>query len=73
MSKYAEKHQIAQLLGSPAGYVGHEEGGELTNGIKNGAQVILFDELEKAHQDIQKAILLVLLDKGTITTTRARN
>ena len=67
MSEYMEKHAIAKMIGSPPGYVGHEEGGQLTERIKRKPySVILLDEIEKAHPDILN-VLLQLLDDGTVT------
>ncbi len=67
MSEYMEKHAIAKMIGSPPGYVGHEEGGQLTEQIKRRPySVILLDEIEKAHPDILN-ILLQVLDDGVIT------
>ena len=67
MSEYMEKHAIAKLIGSPPGYVGHEEGGQLTERIKRKPySVILLDEIEKAHPDVLN-ILLQVLEDGTIT------
>ena len=67
MSEYMEKHSIAKMIGSPPGYVGHEEGGQLTEQIKRKPySVILLDEIEKAHPDILN-ILLQVLDDGMIT------
>jgi len=67
MSEYMEKHAIAKMIGSPPGYVGHEEGGQLTEQIKRRPySVILLDEIEKAHPDVLN-ILLQLLEDGTIT------
>ena len=67
MSEYMEKHAIAKMIGSPPGYVGHEEGGQLTEHVKRKPySVILLDEIEKAHPDILN-ILLQLLDDGTVT------
>ena len=67
MSEYQEKHTISRLIGSPPGYVGHEEGGQLTEQVKNKPYcVILFDEIEKANKDIF-ATLLQMLDDGHLT------
>ncbi len=67
MSEYMEKHAIAKMIGSPPGYVGHEEGGQLTEQIKRRPySVILLDEIEKAHPDVLN-ILLQLLEDGLIT------
>jgi ATP-dependent Clp protease ATP-binding subunit ClpC len=67
MSEYQEKHTISRLIGSPPGYVGHEEGGQLTEQVKNKPYcVILFDEIEKANKDIFST-LLQMLDDGHLT------
>jgi ATP-dependent Clp protease ATP-binding subunit ClpC len=67
MSKYQEKHTISRLIGSPPGYVGHDEGGQLTEQVKNKPySVILFDEIEKANKDIFST-LLQMLDDGHLT------
>ena len=72
MSEYQEKHTISRLIGSPPGYVGHEEGGQLTERVKNKPySVILFDEIEKAHKDIFST-LLQLLDDGHVTDATGR-
>lgn len=67
MTEYMEAHSVARLIGSPPGYVGYEEGGQLTESVKrNPYSVILFDEIEKAHRDILN-ILLQLMDDGRLT------
>lgn len=72
MSEYAEKHTVAKLIGSPAGYVGYEEGGLLTEAIrKNPHCVLLLDEIEKAHSDIYN-ILLQIMDYATLTDSQGR-
>ena len=72
MSEYQEKHTISRLIGSPPGYVGHDEGGQLTEQVKNKPySVILFDEIEKAHKDIF-ATLLQMLDDGHLTDSLGR-
>ena len=72
MSEYQEKHTISRLIGSPPGYVGHDDGGQLTEQVKNKPySVILFDEIEKAHKDIFST-LLQLLDDGHITDSLGR-
>lgn len=72
MSEYMEKHTVSNLIGAPAGYVGYEEGGILTEKIKNNPfTVILFDEIEKAHKDVYN-ILLQILDEGHLTDTFGR-
>lgn len=72
MSEYQEKHSISRLVGAPPGYVGYEEGGQLTEQVKNKPySVILFDEVEKAHRDIF-SILLQILDDGHVTDSLGR-
>lgn len=72
MSEYQEKHTISKLIGSPPGYVGHDEGGQLTEQVKNKPySVILFDEIEKAHKDIFST-LLQILDDGHVTDSLGR-
>lgn len=72
MSEYMEKHAVARMVGSPPGYVGHEEGGQLTEMIRHRPySVILFDELEKAHPDVYN-ILLQILDVGRLTDSKGR-
>ncbi len=72
MSEYEEKHAVAKLIGAPAGYVGYEEGGLLTEEIrKNPHAVLLLDEIEKAHQDIYN-ILLQVMDYATLTDNQGR-
>lgn len=72
MSEYMEKHSIARLIGSPPGYVGHEEGGQLTEAVrKNPYSVILFDEIEKAHPDVFN-LFLQILDDGRLTDGQGR-
>lgn len=72
MSEYGEKHAVAKLIGSPAGYVGYEEGGLLTEAIrKNPQAVLLLDEIEKAHSDIYN-ILLQVMDYATLTDNQGR-
>lgn len=72
MSEYGEKHSIAKLIGSPAGYVGYEEGGILTEAIrKSPSAVLLLDEIEKAHPDIYN-ILLQVMDYATLTDNQGR-
>jgi ATP-dependent Clp protease ATP-binding subunit ClpC len=67
MSEYMEKHAVSKLIGSPPGYVGHEEGGQLTERVRRQPySVILFDEIEKAHSDIAN-LLLQILDDGRLT------
>ena len=72
MSEYMEKHSVSRLIGSPPGYIGHEEGGQLTERVRRQPYaVLLFDELEKAHPDVFN-ILLQVLDDGTLTDSRGR-
>ena len=72
MSEYMEKHNLSRLIGSPPGYVGHDEGGQLTEKIKNNPfSVILFDEIEKAHKDVYN-ILLQIMDEGHLTDSFGR-
>jgi ATP-dependent Clp protease ATP-binding subunit ClpC len=72
MSEYQEKHTISRMIGSPSGYVGYEDGGQLTEQVKNKPySVILFDEVEKAHKDIY-SLLLQVLDDGYLTDSLGR-
>lgn len=72
MSEYMEKHSVSKLIGSPPGYVGHEEGGQLTEAIRRRPySVILLDEVEKAHPDVFN-ILLQIFDDGRITDSKGR-
>ncbi|GAB5388253.1 MAG: ATP-dependent chaperone ClpB [Alphaproteobacteria bacterium] len=72
MSEYMEKHSVARLIGAPPGYVGYEQGGELTEAIRRRPyQVVLFDEVEKAHPDVFN-ILLQVLDDGRLTDSHGR-
>lgn len=72
MSEYMEKHSIARLIGSPPGYVGYEEGGQLTEAVRRKPySVILFDEIEKAHYDVFN-LLLQILDDGRLTDGQGR-
>ena len=72
MSEYMEKHAIARLIGAPPGYVGYEEGGQLTEAVRRRPySVILFDEIEKAHPDVFN-LLLQLLDDGRLTDSQGR-
>ncbi len=67
MSEYMEPHSISRMIGSPPGYVGHDEGGQLADAVKNKPySVILFDEIEKAHRDVTN-VLLQVLDEGMLT------
>ena len=73
MSEYMEKHAVSRLIGAPPGYVGHEEGGQLTEAIRRQPySVILLDEVEKAHNDVFN-ILLQLLDEGRLTDSKGRS
>ena len=72
MSEYMEKHSVSRLVGSPPGYVGHEEGGQLTEPVRRRPySVILFDEIEKAHPEVFN-ILLQILDDGALTDAQGR-
>ncbi|MBD5113309.1 MAG: ATP-dependent Clp protease ATP-binding subunit [Ruminococcaceae bacterium] len=73
MSEYMEKHSVSKIIGSPPGYVGYDEAGQLTERIRRKPySVILFDEIEKAHPDVMN-ILLQILDEGKITDSHGRN
>jgi len=72
MSEYMERHSVSRLIGAPPGYVGYEEGGQLTEAVRRRPySVILFDEIEKAHGDVFN-VLLQLLDDGRITDSQGR-
>ena len=72
MSEYMERHTVSRLIGSPPGYVGHEEGGQLTEKVRRKPySVVLFDEIEKAHEDVWN-VLLQILDDGRITDSQGR-
>ena len=72
MSEYQEQHTVARLLGAPPGYVGHDEGGQLTEAVRRRPySVVLFDEIEKAHPEIQ-TLLLQLLEEGQLTDAMGR-
>jgi ATP-dependent Clp protease ATP-binding subunit ClpB len=72
MSEYMEKHAVARLIGAPPGYIGFEEGGQLTEAVRRRPySVVLFDEIEKAHQDVFN-ILLQILDDGRLTDSQGR-
>jgi ATP-dependent Clp protease ATP-binding subunit ClpB len=72
MSEYMEKHSVARLIGAPPGYVGYEEGGALTEAVRRRPyQVVLFDEIEKAHPDVFN-VLLQVLDDGRLTDGQGR-
>ena len=70
MSEYMEKHAVARLIGAPPGYVGYDEGGQLTEAVRRRPySTILFDEIEKAHPDVFN-ILLQILDDGRLTDSK---
>ncbi len=72
MSEYMEAHSVSRLIGSPPGYVGYDEGGQLTEAVRrNPYSIVLFDEIEKAHRDVLN-ILLQILDDGRITDSQGR-
>ena len=72
MTEYMEKHSVSRLVGAPPGYVGYEEGGQLTEAVRRKPySVVLFDEVEKAHPDVFN-ILLQVLDDGRITDSQGR-
>ena len=72
MSEYMEKHSVARMIGAPPGYVGYDEGGQLTEAVRRKPYaVILFDEIEKAHPDVFN-VLLQVLDDGRITDSQGR-
>ena len=72
MSEYMEPHSVARLIGSPPGYVGYDDGGQLTEAVRrNPYSIVLFDEIEKAHRDVFN-ILLQILDDGRITDSQGR-
>ena len=67
MSEFLESHSVSRLIGSPPGYIGHEDGGQLTDRIRRRPyQVVLFDEIEKSHRDVWN-VLLQVLDEGHLT------
>lgn len=73
MSEYSERHTVSRLIGSPPGYVGHDEGGQLTEKVRRHPySVVLFDEIEKAHEDVWN-ILLQILEDGIITDSQGRH
>ncbi|UWF56236.1 ATP-dependent chaperone ClpB [Staphylococcus hyicus] len=73
MSEYMEKHAVSRLIGAPPGYVGHDEGGQLTEAVRrNPYSVILLDEIEKAHSDVFN-VLLQILDDGRLTDSKGRS
>merc|ERR1712226_1466006 len=72
MSEYMEKHTVAKLIGSPPGYIGYTEGGQLTEAVRSKPYtVVLFDEVEKAHPDVFN-LLLQILDDGRLTDSKGR-
>ena len=72
MSEYMEKHTVSRLVGSPPGYVGFDEGGQLTKAVRQRPySVVLFDEIEKAHPDVFN-ILLQILEEGRLTDAQGR-
>ena len=72
MSEYMEKHSVSRLVGAPPGYVGFEEGGQLTEAVRrNPYTIVLLDEIEKAHPDVFN-ILLQVLDDGRLTDSKGR-
>ncbi|MDR1701774.1 MAG: AAA family ATPase, partial [Sporomusaceae bacterium] len=72
MSEYMEKHSVARLIGAPPGYIGHDEGGQLTEAVRRRPySVLLFDEVEKAHSDVFN-VLLQMLDDGRLTDSKGR-
>ena len=73
MSEYMEKHTVSRLVGSPPGYVGYEEGGQLTEAVRRKPfSVVLFDEVEKAHPDVFNTLLQILED-GRLTDAQGRS
>ena len=72
MSEYMEKHTVSKIIGSPPGYVGHEEAGQLTEKVRrNPYSIILLDEIEKAHPDVQNMFLQIMED-GHLTDSHGR-
>src|SRR5205823_10271185 len=72
MSEYQERHAVARLIGAPPGYVGYDEGGQLTEAVRRRPYgVVLFDEIEKAHPDVFN-VLLQILDDGRLTDGQGR-
>ncbi len=72
MSEYQEKHTVSRLIGAPPGYVGYDEGGQLTEAVRRRPySVVLLDEIEKAHPDVFN-ILLQVLDEGRLTDNKGR-
>jgi ATP-dependent Clp protease ATP-binding subunit ClpB len=73
MSEYQERHTVSRLVGAPPGYVGYEEGGQLTEAVRRKPySVVLFDEVDKAHTDVFNALLQVL-DDGRLTSSSSRS
>ena len=73
MSEYMEKHAVSRLIGSPPGYVGYDEAGQLTEKVRRKPySVVLFDEIEKAHPDIMN-IMLQILDEGKVNDAQGRS
>jgi len=73
MSEYQERHTVARLIGAPPGYIGHDEGGQLTEAVRRRSYAcVLFDEIEKAHADVFN-VLLQVLDEGHLTDSRGRH
>ena len=73
MSEYMEKHTVSRLLGAPPGYVGYDEGGQLTDAVRRSPySVLLFDEMEKAHPDVFN-VMLQLLDDGRLTDSKGNS
>ena len=73
MSEFQEKHSVSRLIGSPPGYVGYEDSGELTEAVRRKPYaVVLFDEFEKAHKDVSK-LLLQVLDEGSLTDSHGKH
>ncbi|HQU09514.1 MAG TPA: AAA family ATPase, partial [Opitutales bacterium] len=72
MSEYMEKHSVSRLIGAPPGYIGYDEGGQLTEAVRRKPySVVLFDEIEKAHPDVFN-VLLQIMDDGRITDSQGR-
>src|SRR6185503_19329440 len=72
MSEYMERHAVSRLIGAPPGYVGYDEGGQLTEAVRRKPySVVLFDEIEKAHADVFN-VLLQILDDGRVTDSHGR-
>ena len=73
MSEYQERHTVARLIGAPPGYIGYDEGGQLTEAVRRRAySCVLFDEIEKAHSDVFN-VLLQVLDEGHLTDSKGRH